>query len=317
MLDAIFSLEAIYVLSGLVLVVIGASTFRDSTHPARIRSGLFWTLLGVVFALGSVLPAWLTGVLVIAMAAVDATGGVRSGEHHEPSHDEKSRSADRFGAWLFAPVLMIPVLTYLSLAVFSRLTTDINRVVYVGLGYASVVAGLAAYALTRARPAMIVSEGRRLAEAIGAVVILPQLLAALGSVFKAAGVSEVIAGMVASVAPTGSVLALAVIACVSVAMLTFVLGNSFGAFPLIMTGVGIPLLVTPYGASPAAVGLILLTAASCGTLCTPMAANFNMVPSHLLEMKNEYGVIRFQAPFAAVMLVVHIALLWAVLTFVG
>jgi uncharacterized membrane protein len=49
-----------------------------------------------------------------------------------------------------------------------------------------------------------------------------------------------------------------------------------------------------------------------GTLCTPMAANFNMVPATLFEMRDQYGVIKFQAPYAAVMLVVHVVLLWAI-----
>ena len=88
------------------------------------------------------------------------------------------------------------------------------------------------------------------------------------------------------------------------------MGNSFAAFPVIMAGIGVPLLIKPFGADPALVSVILLTCASCGTLCTPMAANFNMVPPALFEMRDRYGVINFQAPFAAAMFIVHVVLLW-------
>ena len=39
---------------------------------------------------------------------------------------------------------------------------------------------------------------------------------------------------------------------------------------------------------------------------TPMAANFNIVPVAILDMKDEYGVIKKQVPIALIMLVVQI-----------
>ncbi|WP_176044713.1 5-oxoproline transporter, DUF979 family subunit, partial [Paraburkholderia phenoliruptrix] len=48
----------------------------------------------------------------------------------------------------------------------------------------------------------------------------------------------------------------------------------------------------------------------CGTLLTPMAANFNIVPVALLELRDKYGVIRAQAPTALCLLVVNIFLLY-------
>jgi uncharacterized membrane protein len=73
------------------------------------------------------------------------------------------------------------------------------------------------------------------------------------------------------------------------------------------------LLFEPFGADPAMVGVLTITVASCGTLCTPMAANFNLVPPALLEMRDRYGVIKFQAPFAAAMFVPHALLMWALI----
>jgi uncharacterized membrane protein len=316
-LDWLLSLEAIFVMSGVVLVVFGAFTFADRANTARVGTGLFWTLLGIAFALGSYLPSWLTGLLVVAMVLLDTFGLVRRGEYGEATHEEKVRGADRFGYWIFLPVMMIPALTYGASLLVSGAGIDGTRVVFVSLGYASVLAGIVALAVTRARPVLLVHEGRRLADAIGAVVILPQLLASLGTLFRVAGVGDVIKGLVTSVVPEGSLFAVVLVCCASVAAFTFVMGNSFAAFPVIMSGIAIPLLVVPFGADAALVGVMVLTAASSGTLCTPMAANFNMVPPALFEMRDQYGVVKFQAPYAAAMFVAHVVLLWAFVSLAG
>jgi uncharacterized membrane protein len=311
LVGAVTSLEAIFVLSGVLLIVFGGFTFADRANPARMGTGMFWILLGVAFVFGSILPAWATGALVIAMVVIDGFGRVRHGAYNEATHEERVRAADRFGWRIFLPVLMIPTLTYASSLVPWGPGVDPNRVVFVSLGYASVLAALIALALTGGRPVELVHEGRRLADAIGAVVILPQLLASLGTLFKTAGVGDVIAKIVGAVIPAGNLFAVVLVCCLSIVCFTVIMGNSFAAFPVIMAGVGVPLLVTPFNADAALVGAVVLTCASCGTLCTPMAANFNMVPPALFEMRDQYGVIKFQAPFAAVMLVVHVVLLWA------
>lgn len=311
MLSAIFNLEVVYVLSGIVLIVFAVFTAMDEGNPTRYGTALFWLLLGVVFAFAAVLPSWVIGALVLGMVALDGVGWVRHGSYDESTHEHKLLSADRLGWRLFVPVLMIPAVTYAATLALSGSGIDGNKLVFSSLGYASVLAGLVAWFVTRDRPIHLVHEGRRLADAIGAVVILPQLLASLGVLFTKANVGTVIAEKVALVAPTDSLFAVVVLLCVTIALFTFIMGNSFAAFPVIMGGIGVPLLVRPFHVDAALVGALAITAASCGTLCTPMAANFNLVPPALFEMKNRYGVIRFQAPFAAAMLVVHILLLWA------
>ena len=94
------------------------------------------------------------------------------------------------------------------------------------------------------------------------------------------------------------------------AMFTVVMGNAFAAFPVMAAGIGVPLLVQRYGASPAPVAALGMLAGFCGTLLTPMAANFNLVPAALLELEDRHGVIRAQAPTALMLLAVNLALLW-------
>ena len=93
-------------------------------------------------------------------------------------------------------------------------------------------------------------------------------------------------------------------------LFTLVMGNSFAAFPVITTGVLVPLIVKPFGVDPAMAAIITLTAGSTGTLMTPMAANFNIVPAALLELKDQYGVIKAQIATALPLLVANILIIY-------
>ena len=311
-MSGLFDMEIVYVLTGAALMVFAGFTAGDRRNPARFGTALFWFILGVLFALGSHMSAWFSGLLVVALVALDGAGQVRQGGYREAAPARRAAAAARLGSLLFAPVLIIPIFTYAATQIFRGPGYAPNDVLYVSLGLSSALAALLALAITRAHPIWLVHDGRRLLDAIGAVLILPQLLAALGEVFKAAGVGKVIAAGITAVIPTGNLFAVVLVCCASVALFTFIMGNSFAAFPVIMAGIGVPLLIEPFGVNPALVGILTITVASCGTLCTPMAANFNLVPPALLEMRDRYGVIKVQAPFAAVMFAAHVILLWTV-----
>jgi uncharacterized membrane protein len=93
-------------------------------------------------------------------------------------------------------------------------------------------------------------------------------------------------------------------------LFTVLMGNGFAAFPIMTAAIGWPVLVQTFHGDPAIVFAIGMLAGFCGTLCTPMAANFNLVPSALLEMKNKYGVITAQVGTAIPLLAVNIALMY-------
>ena len=94
------------------------------------------------------------------------------------------------------------------------------------------------------------------------------------------------------------------------AIFTMVMGNAFAAFPVMAAGIGLPLIVQRFGGDPAIMGAIGMLSGFCGTLMTPMAANFNIMPAALLETRNKYAIIKSQVPMALFMLVVHIFLMY-------
>ncbi len=305
----LFSLEAVYVLTGALLFCFAVLTLRDRSHSQRVGSALFWAVLGVIFALGGVLPHWVTGLLVLLLVVLDGAGQVGK------SADVEAEPAQNIGPRIFWPVLAIPLVTVAFAVVFRLLKLDANRGALVGLGFGGVVAmGLALW-LTKSTPRALLDAGRRLNEAMGAVNILPQLLGSLGVIFAAAKVGELIAVGIQQVIPDGNVFLLVLANCLGMALFTIVMGNSFAAFPVIAAGVLVPLIVKPLGVNPALAAIITLTAGASGTLLTPMAANFNIVPAALLNLKDQYGVIRFQWPYALTLWSLHVVLLWLFIKF--
>jgi uncharacterized membrane protein len=157
-----------------------------------------------------------------------------------------------------------------------------------------------------------VEQSRRLVDAIGWAALLPLLLATLGSVFDAAGVGQAVAGLVRSTIPVDNAFLVVVAYALGMAAFTMIMGNAFAAFPVMTAGIALPLLVKLHGADAASLAAIGMLCGYCGTLMTPMAANFNLVPAALLELKDPYGVIRAQWLTGALLLICNIVLMHVV-----
>jgi len=97
---------------------------------------------------------------------------------------------------------------------------------------------------------------------------------------------------------------------VGMAVFTAIMGNAFAAFPVMTAAIGLPLVVHKFGGNPEVVCAIGMLSGFCGTLVTPMAANFNIVPAALLELPNRNGVIRVQIPTALILLGGNILLMY-------
>jgi uncharacterized membrane protein len=309
-LSALFSLNAVYVMTGIVLLVFAALNFKDRGNKHRVGTALFWFIFGLIFTLGSVLPTWVVGVMVLLMVAIDGAGRVGRGSEELSGSGQVKAKESKVGNKIFLPVLCIPFLTFAFALAFRRLGMSTSDGPLVGLGYGGVVAVLLGIALTRGTLHEAFHEGRRMNDSMGAVNILPALLASLGVIFTASKVGDLIAQGIHRVIPGPNLFLLIVANCLGMALFTMVMGNSFAAFPVIAAGVLVPLIIRPFGVDPAMVAIVTLTAGSTGTLMTPMAANFNIVPTALLDMRDQYGVIKFQVPFALTIWTMHVLVMW-------
>src|SRR5437764_6976262 len=155
-----------------------------------------------------------------------------------------------------------------------------------------------------------VDEGSRLMNGIGWALVLPQMLAALGVIFAAAGVGTTIGTMAGAIIPSGSVFLAVLLYALGMVVFTMIMGNAFAAFPVMVAAIGVPILIHQDDGNPAVIGAVGMLSGFCGTLMTPMAANFNIVPAALLELKNQYGVIKAQVATALPLLAVNILILY-------
>jgi uncharacterized membrane protein len=128
--------------------------------------------------------------------------------------------------------------------------------------------------------------------------------------FAAAGVGTIIGELTQAIIPEGSVFLTVAVFGLGMAMFTIIMGNAFAAFPVMTAGIALPLLVQVHGADPASLAAIGMLSGYCGTLMTPMAANFNLVPAALLELKDPYAVIRAQWATGAVLLLCNVVLMY-------
>lgn len=312
----IISIEYLYWLMGLVLAVTAIMTLTDKRHPKRLQSGLFWALYAAIFLVGDKLPAALVGVAAIVMALIAGFGGVTHGKHELLPDAERRASAQRLGNKLFVPALTIPVVTVLGTVLFNRVTIggvpllDPHNTTFVSLGLGCIAALVFACWLTRDSAAQSMRESRRLTESLGWAVVLPQMLAMLGLVFSDAGVGKAVAHLATAYIDMDSRLVAVVVFCVGMALFTMIMGNGFAAFPVITGGVGVPILVGMHHANPAVMAAIGMFSGYCGTLMTPMAANFNIVPAALLELPDQNAVIKVQVPTGLLLLTANIGLLY-------
>ena len=310
-------LPALYALAGLLFAAFAIATLLDRAHPRRLGSAAFWGLVATSFLAGDWLGDMGNGVLVLAIVALAALGFPGRGKATTTDEATRMASAAQAGNRLFLPALIVPAVALAGTFAFPHITwggallVDAKQVTLVSLGLGAIIAVAVLLVWRRERPTAAISEGRRLVEAVGWALVLPQMLASLGAVFALAGIGGIVGSLAADLIPEGSKLAAVLLFTAGMAGFTMVMGNAFAAFPVMAAAIGIPLLVKQYGGDPAVIGAVGMLAGFCGTLLTPMAANFNIVPAALLELKDQNGVIRQQIGTAVPLLVCNIVIIYA------
>jgi uncharacterized membrane protein len=312
----VITLEHIYWLMGAMTAGVAIVNLRDPSNPKRYNNALFWGIYAVTFLVGSHLPYFVSGCLVIGMVLVASIGRLGQGTRESQTPAQRAASAARWGNRLFIPALTIPAVTLLGNAVLKGLqidgvpVVDPKQVSVISLALGAIAGLLVGYVMLRPPPLAPLHEARRLWDSVGWAAVLPQMLAALGAIFASAGVGGIVARLAEQWLPLGSPLAAVVTYTVGMAIFTMVMGNAFAAFPVMTAGIGLPLIMTRFGGNVTVMAAVGMLSGFCGTLMTPMAANYNIVPAALLELPDEYAVIKAQVPTALVLLAVNTAIMY-------
>lgn len=293
-------LEIIYITIGLITLYTGIKNAMDKENPSRVGTSVFWCSLGIVLAFGRWIPIIIDGALIIVMTIPAIFHKVKIGKQESPSQEETNTAFNKIGMRVFVPALSIGIF-----AIIFAIFTKLGALVGVGAGIVVSVILLMLFSQEN-KPQVFLKDSERLLSTVGPLSMLPMLLASLGAIFTAAGVGDVIAALVGNIVPEGNVNVGIIVYAIGMMLFTMIMGNAFAAITVMTVGIGAP-FVLALGADPVVIGMIALTAGYCGTLCTPMAANFNIVPVAMLDMKDRMGVIKNQIVPALIMIVFQIA----------
>ena len=305
------TLDHIYILMGALFVAVAALSLRDRANKKRFGNAIFWSLFAASFLFGSHLSDFANGVLVLALVIVGGFNFIGRTAPPTTSPEQRRERAQRYGNGLFYIALIIPLVALIgTLFLKGSGLVDPKQVTLISLGIGVVVALVVGYIWMKPPALAPLEEARRLADTIGWAALLPQLLASLGAVFAAGGVGKEVGIIATQYLPLGTPFAAVATYCIGMALFTIIMGNAFAAFPVMTAAIGLPLVVGQFHGDVTVMAALGMLAGYCGTLVTPMAANFNIVPAALLEIP-DYAVIRAQIPTATPLLIVNIVLMYA------
>ena len=293
-------LNVVWVIIGLITIYAGIKNLLDKENPSRVGTAVFWCSFGIVCGFGSWLPAKVSGVLVLIMCLPPIFKKVKIGKTDNPTKEHTEQQFKKIGMKIFVPAFSVAVCS-----LFFALFSNMSSMVAITVGVIVAMVLLMAFDAKQNKPAVFLNDSERFLGITGPLSMLPQLLGCLGGVFTAAGVGDVIAQLVEKIVPKGNVNIGIIVYAIGMVLFTMIMGNAFAAITVMTVGIGAP-FVLAYGANPVVIGMLALTCGYCGTLLTPMAANFNILPVAILNMKDRWGVIKKQVLVAIFMLVFQI-----------
>ena len=293
-------LNVVWVIIGLITIYAGIKNLLDKENPSRVGTAVFWCSFGIVCGFGSWLPAKVSGVLVLIMCLPPIFKKVKIGKTDNPTKEHTEQQFKKIGMKIFVPAFSVAVCS-----LFFALFSNMSSMVAITVGVIVAMVLLMAFDTKQNKPAVFLNDSERFLGITGPLSMLPQLLGCLGRVFTAAGVGDVIAQLVEKIVPKGNVNIGIIVYAIGMVLFTMIMGNAFAAITVMTVGIGAP-FVLAYGANPVVIGMLALTCGYCGTLLTPMAANFNILPVAILNMKDRWGAIKNQVLVAIFMLVFQI-----------
>jgi hypothetical protein len=320
-MNTLISINRIYYLIGIIVMMLVVMTLRDKGNPKRLSTALFWFLFGAVFLFGDLLVENLgksmahriIGATVIIISLIAGTGMLSMGSYATSTHEERVASSKRLGNWLFFPAVLIPVITVACTVLLKGVS--VGGVMLLDQKQLT----LAALCVACLRPHRRLRADPWHAAAGGAPVAPPGGLDRLGRdpAADAGHARRRLRGRQDRY-----------------------LGAA-GGEPVRQSGQSLPGggdLLRGHGAVHDGDGQCRLPGDERGHrpalpdpgpsrrpgtagghrhvlrllrhLMTPMAANYNIVPAALLELKNKYQVIKVQIPTALTLLTVNVFLMY-------
>src|SRR6476661_2341221 len=230
--EIVIRLEHLYWLVGALFAAWALLSLFDRSNKKRIGNALFWGLMATSLIGGSHFTDFGNGLIVLGLAGLAGFGFVGRGHPKTTSDVERKAFADLRGNKLFLPALIIPFVALAGTLLYNYTALgqlgwiEPKRETYVFLVLGVLLALLVIIAWLRPPAIAPVEEGRRLIDAIGWAAVLPQMLAALGVVFAAAHVGDIVGEGTRAAIPSGNIFLTVVVYGLGMALFTMIMGNA-------------------------------------------------------------------------------------------
>lgn len=297
-------LEVLYIICGMVSLYAAFKNLKDKENPSRFGTFIFWFIFGILMSFGRFIGQLpngnvINGVLVLTMMLPAVLKKVKPGHSNVATAEEQMADFNKIGMKIFIPALGIG-----AFALIFAFIPGLSSLLGMGVG---VIVGMILLSIFNSKNTLktYLDDSERFLSIIGPISLLPCLLGVLGSIFTQAGVGDVISAIVGKIIPQGNLAVGIIVYAIGMMLFTMIMGNAFAAITVMTVGIGGP-FVFSLGADPVLCGILALTCGYCGTLCTPMAANFNIVPVAILEMNDKWGVIKKQIVPALALIIFQI-----------
>lgn len=309
------TLNALYYIVGVMFFVFGILNFLNTTKTwlSRIACGMFWLSYSLTFLLAEVLSPFMLGLLVLVLAFIAGANLLK----HSPSPQSTEElefakhQASLFKNKLFLPALLVPIITLAGTFLLPHIPLfEPKNPTLISLILGIIAAFICATLMLKASPTQAIANASKIMDNISWAALLPQILATLGILFVGAGMGDSVAKLLSNYFSFDNAFLSVCAYTFFMALFTIIMGNAFAAFPVITAGIAYPILISNMGANPAIVGAIGMLSGFCGTLMTPMAANFNIVPAALLELDDKNGVIKAQFMSGLILLILNTLLMY-------
>lgn len=308
-------LNLLYYIVGTMFVIFGLLSFKNKNKALnnKIASGIFWLAYGITFLFANILPSFITGLVVIVLALIALINVMKpaSNPNLEEDNEFEIKGAKQFGNKLFIPALFVPLITLIGTFIAPYIPfIGKQSQTLIALVFAIIISFCIAIYMFKASPIRALHDGAHTMDEIGWAALLPQVLATLGIIFLNVGIGDQVSRLLSMYFSFNSLFFSVTFYTFSMAIFTIIMGNAFAAFPVITAAIAIPILIHKMGGDPTIIGAIGMLSGFCGTLMTPMAANFNIIPVALLNIDDKNAVIKVQFLSGLLILIANTLLIY-------
>ncbi|MBW5818866.1 DUF979 family protein [Yersinia kristensenii] len=304
------TIEFVYIIIGILFFIYALTSLSNKklSERERVCQFLFWGGYSATYFLPGKISDMYIGVLVIFLVLLSLTDVFKAESQGCVNNEISKVGKDtKLGKLIFIPALSVPLMTITGIFISDHISLiEKGSETLVMLSISTCLIFIICIFIFREKPIPIFTASERIMGTIGINVLLPQMLAMLGGVILALGVGGSIAEHFDKYQEIIGKNALIVVYAIGMFLLSVIMGNAFAAFPIMTAGIGMPIIVDVYGGNPALLSVLGMLCGFCGTMLTPMAANFNIIPEKLLGIKKKGLVIKEQAMTAIVVLFFNI-----------